>query len=1071
MYLKYLITLVLSVLQKATIFSIKSKEVFMVLEKKGILFVLCKEMINKYFIDIIEEIKVLIQMLTNNKFKVCLYGKDKIGENIAEGICRYFNSSEVTVISEENFLSREFVVAICFDEDLVDKLIAYNITVFLLDIDNSQINKYTNRDNVKILDFSNFSSIKIIEDINKLLAKPMSKYNFGKHVDSKEFESLKNKIMAKIEQSILEGRLYEAKQIVSELEGILPTSEIHNLKGIIAFYEKKYDVAEREFKKGLLYDNSNSDIYYNLGCVYEEKGIISEAAVYFALAEKFSESIENSGEKKNIFYQYPIFNRLREDIKKIKPKNYIILSSCRWGSMLQRPHHIAKALAQIGNNVYFISPPISVEFEEELIYGNIMKNILSQGICVEGVKIYQPICVYKGGKVVYSTYVDLVQFLLSYILKEHEGEIVIVAYLPFHINVVKNLKGNFKLVYECVDDHTDLENSFWVSEKDIEYEQELLNFADYITTSSTALYLQRISIEGRKNTILVKNAVNEVDFRIENNYEPDELKNIPHPRIVYCGAIYERFDTDLFYKIVESNPDKSFIVIGPDLENKLTRVLPNLYLLGVIQHERLKYYLNAMDVGIIPFKEDAQMVISCDSIKYYEYVASGLPVIGTFIPELLIGKIYSFCASTVEEFNTYINKALKLKIDKKIIREFLWKNSWVERALTIHKVVEDGISKEDLAVTVEAIKEELENLIYRYRHPNLLVLYGMLNRNSNRELYLKYLKEAFERSNSHFIKKQYLVALEDNQANEREVKQVLLSMYKDREVAFLINTPFQYYLYINVINELIKKGIKPTVIIYDIIKNNSEWKKMFEINVDFIYKKLADKVRIDYFTLFLHDRKKYRCLITNTYFGDNIWSKADYHIRMFYGFAKEVYACGWWNIYYDTILCAGKYDYSKLNIYNTCEVIGYPKFDDWFKRRNILEKEAKKDFDLDLSKKVILYVPTYGALSSIEEWGKTLTQLKNKYNIIVKLHHHTAYLDSEKRRREFIFNNFNYVVDDRYDLLKVLSITDYMLFDNSGVFFDGILADVNMIKLEFDFKEESVSWLTNRNSIEQKIKN
>ena len=44
---------------------------------------------------------------------------------------------------------------------------------------------------------------------------------------------------------------------------------------------------------------------------------------------------------------------------------------------------------------------------------------------------------------------------------------------------------------------------------------------------------------------------------------PDDLVNIPEPRIVYTGVIYGRFDQKLFYEVVDSNPDKSFVIIGP----------------------------------------------------------------------------------------------------------------------------------------------------------------------------------------------------------------------------------------------------------------------------------------------------------------------------------------------------------------------------------------------------------------------------------------------------------------------------------------------------------------------------
>ncbi|AOR24722.1 CDP-glycerol glycerophosphotransferase family protein [Clostridium taeniosporum] len=293
---------------------------------------------------------------------------------------------------------------------------------------------------------------------------------------------------------------------------------------------------------------------------------------------------------------------------------------------------------------------------------------------------------------------------------------------------------------------------------------------------------------------------------------------------------------------------------------------------------------------------------------------------------------------------------------------------------------------------------------------------------------------------------------------------------KKNKVAFIIQTPLHYYLYNPVIKELNKLGIEPEIIINDSIKFNDEWSNMYNSCVKFIKEKMKNKLDIIMLSEVLNQSIKYKCLITNTDMGEEVWNIAKYNLGMKYGGpSKEVYSCGWWNINYDTIFCMGNYDYSKLNIYNSCEKIGYPKFDKWFNDKNLIKEEALSDFNLDSNKKTILYAPTYGELSSINVWIKTIKDLQSKYNVIVKMHHGTAYLANELNRRKYIQDNFINVIDDRYDLLKVFSLTDILLIDNSGVMTEGILADLNIIKLDFDFNEECV-WLTDENSMDQKIK-
>lgn len=292
---------------------------------------------------------------------------------------------------------------------------------------------------------------------------------------------------------------------------------------------------------------------------------------------------------------------------------------------------------------------------------------------------------------------------------------------------------------------------------------------------------------------------------------------------------------------------------------------------------------------------------------------------------------------------------------------------------------------------------------------------------------------------------------------------------KYNDIGFVFSTPLHYYLYKDTIFELEKRGILPHIIINDYMRYDENYRNMYIENMNFLYKEFNNKYKI----LFLSDIKKYgikyKCLITNTYYGKEVMESGKYNFRFMYGFAKEVYACSWWNILYDKIFCFGSYDFNKLNIYNTCEKVGYPKFDRWFTEKELLKKEAIKDFALDKNKKTLLYTPTYGRLSSIDSWLEIIYELKENYNIIIKLHHGTAYLKEEEDRKNKIFNLFENVVDDKYDILRLFAVSDYLLFDNSGILFDGILSDINLIKLYMDI--QGCEEITDYRSIEQKISN
>ena len=198
--------------------------------------------------------------------------------------------------------------------------------------------------------------------------------------------------------------------------------------------------------------------------------------------------------------------------------------------------------------------------------------------------------------------------------------------------------------------------------------------SDAVLVTSSALYLSKCI--GRENVFFSKNAVNIEDFvRSDAGYEPEDLKNIPHPRICYSGAVFEWFDEELFYKTIDANAGKSFVVLGPVSEKLLKIPRPNLHVLGVKKHSELKNYLYGMDIGIIPFKDDIDLIIHCNPIKMYEYLACGLPVVSTALPDTYIGQDFVKTCKGAGNFIKAIDLLLSCKrTDGERIKDFVLNN-------------------------------------------------------------------------------------------------------------------------------------------------------------------------------------------------------------------------------------------------------------------------------------------------------------------------------------------------------------------------------------------------------------
>ncbi|GGE81784.1 CDP-glycerol glycerophosphotransferase family protein [Priestia taiwanensis] len=290
-------------------------------------------------------------------------------------------------------------------------------------------------------------------------------------------------------------------------------------------------------------------------------------------------------------------------------------------------------------------------------------------------------------------------------------------------------------------------------------------------------------------------------------------------------------------------------------------------------------------------------------------------------------------------------------------------------------------------------------------------------------------------------------------------------MNNSNVVGFYIETSFHYYLYETIIDSLLEEGVQCHIVINDEMGKQSEFSHMYNDMISFIED--IDRSDIDAYTMStVKDAGfKYDCLVS-PYLAKDLRGIAKKHVRVMYSLAKEKWIYGWWNIVYDRILNYGQYDYSKLNIDNNCVIIGNPKFDKWFKNDISNLKSIEKALDLDRNKKTIMYAPTYGDLSSIDSWIEKINMLQEHYNVLIKLHHGTAFKESEQYRRDYLNLHFKNISVSTEDLFPFLKIADYVVTDNSGMIFDAILAGKDILLLN----TTSSSELTDERSLEQKAR-
>ncbi len=215
---------------------------------------------------------------------------------------------------------------------------------------------------------------------------------------------------------------------------------------------------------------------------------------------------------------------------------------------------------------------------------------------------------------------------------------VLWTYNPLVLNVIGELEHSV-LVYHCVDE---LAGSPGMPSEVLERaESDLCRRADLVIVSAPTL------AEGRREIARkIEYLPNVADFRnfvrASERETPvaSDLARIASPRFGFIGAISNyKLDLELLEEIFRSRPDWSLVMVGPlgggdpDTRVDALRTLANVHFLGARRHDTLATYLKGYDVCLLPNRLN-RYTRHMFPLKFFEYLASGTPVVMTPLPSL-----------------------------------------------------------------------------------------------------------------------------------------------------------------------------------------------------------------------------------------------------------------------------------------------------------------------------------------------------------------------------------------------------------------------------------------------------
>jgi len=245
------------------------------------------------------------------------------------------------------------------------------------------------------------------------------------------------------------------------------------------------------------------------------------------------------------------------------------------------------------------------------------------------------------------------------------------------------------VIYHCVDEYS----AFTGVPKDalIRMERDLIRRSDIVLTSSATLRDERSSMN--PETHFVSHGVDVAHFSkaLDPSTEiPADLRGLPRPIIGFFGLIADWVDLSIFRSLAEAHPEWSIVLVGKAGTNLTElRGLPNIHLLGQKPYSDLPAYCRGFDVGILPFRMN-HLTMRANPLKLREYLAAGLPVVATPLPEVARYEGLVSLAAEAREFIGQVEDALGHRSDAEARRrvDAMRSEGWRARVEQISAIIE-----------------------------------------------------------------------------------------------------------------------------------------------------------------------------------------------------------------------------------------------------------------------------------------------------------------------------------------------------------------------------------------------
>ena len=301
---------------------------------------------------------------------------------------------------------------------------------------------------------------------------------------------------------------------------------------------------------------------------------------------------------------------------------------------------------------------------------------------------------FYGSEVVRATNRELLRLQVKRAMaKLHFKRPISWSFLPASAPVSGTLGEEF-VVYHCVDEFSAFSDTN--GRHIAELEDRLLKKANLVITSAERLRENKAKVN--PNTVLVRHGVDFQHFVKACDPAtsiPEDIAKLPGPIFGFFGLMADWVDQAALIATAKAHPEGSVVIIGkvaPDCDVSAMKAVPNIHFLGRKPYASLPGYCRAFDVALMPFTVN-ELTLNANPLKVREYLAAGLPVVSTDIPEVRKVGLCKLSTST-EDFVHKVDECLaEGKGPNRERAERIFHESWDARVEEIRTHVGEAMLK------------------------------------------------------------------------------------------------------------------------------------------------------------------------------------------------------------------------------------------------------------------------------------------------------------------------------------------------------------------------------------------